>query len=802
LADLVELLVRVSGWVYWLAWAAALGSAGASFLFMALGDRDRAATLFKGSIAAILVAAFGQTILLSVVGVLGGWQQWSAQAEQVTRYPGAGTVVYVLAFTLLLLAAVNLARGRVEEGGWMIVGSVLALALVVFAASAFNTTVMAYGGGPLLVEARTDKAFYKPGEQVFLHVTVRASGLAVSTVDLTIDWGDGSEPAKVPGVPVGREVKICYSTVDGKWVYVNPDYRSPLCEGKTYGLRSGEEASFYTIKVEAVAQAGGSRLTGSAFVTVYVRELPGLAFPFSVLGGFISWVLNLLTGGTLDPTKLFYAPVFRLDGPEGEWYRTVLTASIALLPIFILFRIAPGLAYDPGRAIVDGFRDAAFAVIAMILIPHAYNVTAGALNTFTEMLMGPAGAAIVSQMAGTAVAWAIVFMVVSLVSPGVGFLGTLILITVLMVSALATLRWFVVLSVVSASPFLVLAWLHPYLRGGVDTLRSIVTGMLVAGPVAAMFTLFFSKAVLGDNIPQQIFSNFVLSWLGIFVVGLLPQLVSGLAATSLGGTIAYRLESAVMKGAPQVSRAALAGSARGLATGAAATGRAAYAQAIRVKPIADVMRAGGAMIGKARETLSRAVTNLQKGLENRVARDETRFTSVSSRLSALTSLKKGYEEYSELSQRAGDAYNRLVDILQYYNELGPVEQQDPEKMLPLALARMEYDTLVEARAEMEEQLKEQLREHYEKNLIKGDELRNLKNLLRTPQLGIGVLKKMIEEQEHEVQMREAELKRDRAIRGRFAELIGAFRGAPTRVRQTLGGIFAWPPRETESESAS
>jgi len=203
------------------------------------------------------------------------------------------------------------------------------------------------------------------------------------------------------------------------------------------------------------------------------------------------------------------------------------------------------------------------------------------------------------------------------------------------------------------------------------------------------------------------------------------------------------------------------------------------------------------MIGKARETLSRAVTNLQKGLENRVARDEMRFTGASSRLSALTNLKKGYQELHELNTRTESAYNRLVDAIQRYNELSPEEQQDPEKTLFLALARMEYDTLVEARAEKEEQLEELLREYYEKNLIKSDERRNLKNLLKVPQLGIGVLKKMIDEQEHEVQVRRAELKRDKAIHGRFAELIGAFRGAPARIRQTLDDFFAWPPRGIE-----
>jgi hypothetical protein len=204
------------------------------------------------------------------------------------------------------------------------------------------------------------------------------------------------------------------------------------------------------------------------------------------------------------------------------------------------------------------------------------------------------------------------------------------------------------------------------------------------------------------------------------------------------------------------------------------------------------MRAGGAMIGKARETLSRAATGLQRRLEGRLARDETKFGGASARLGALTSLKKGYEEHADLSQRAGDAYDRLYHALQHYNELSPEEQQDPEKMLPLALARMEYDTLVEARAEKEEQLEEQLREHYEKNLIKGDELRLLKSALGTPQLGSEVLKKMIEQQEHEVQMRKAELERDKAIHGRFARLIGGVRGVPARLRKIASEFFTIP----------
>jgi hypothetical protein len=791
--DLIGLLGMVAGWIFWLAGVAAVGSAGASMLYLALGDRDRAVKLFKGSMAAILVAAFGQAILLAVIGTLGGWSAWSAQAGQVTRYPEAGTAIYIVAFILLLLASINLARGRVEEGGWMIVGSVLALALVVFAAQAFGNTVMQYGGGPLLVEARTDRAVYEPGQQVFLYVTVRASGLAVSTADLTVEWGDGTVTRKT-GVPVGREVVVCYEE--------GIDFIGrPYCKGKTYSLGREEEVGFFTIGIEATARAGGSQLTGVNYVSIYVRKLPGLIFPFSGLGGFLSLLLNLMSLGMLDPTRLFYAPVFRFDGPEGGWYRMVLTASVTLMPVFLLFRIAPGLAYNPGAAIVEGFRDAAFAVLAMILVPHAYNVTAGVLNTFTEMIMGSAGAAIVSQMAGTAVALASIYLLVSLVAPGVGFLGSLILLTVLIINAIALLRWFLLLALVATSPFLILAWLHPYLRGAVDTFKGLAGAMLVAGPVAAAFTLLFTKVVLGDNPVQQLLGSAFLSWLGIFVVGLLPQLVTGLAVTGLGSTLSYKLESAVREGAPQVSKAIATAGTRGLAAGATVAGAAAYARAMRVKPIADAMRAGGAMIGKARETLSRAATNLQSRLEGRVARDETRFTGATARLGALTSLKKSYEEHAELSQRAGDAYNRLYHALQYYDELSPEEQQDPEKMLPLALSRMEYDTLAEARAQKEEQIEEMLGEYYEKNLIKSDERRNLKNLAKAPQLAIGTLNKMIEEQQHETQIRKAELERDRVMHGRFAKAVEKFRGAPARLRKLVSEFFTIP-REGEEEYPS
>ncbi len=193
-------------------------------------------------------------------------------------------------------------------------------------------------------------------------------------------------------------------------------------------------------------------------------------------------------------------PAYKLDGPEGAWYSRVLTLAAMLLPVFMLFRIAPGLAYDPGRAIVDGFRDAALAVVAMVLIPHAYNVTANALNTFTDGIGGSAGATLIAQLAGSALAWGALFILISLASPGAGFIGGALLLAVALVAILGTVRWFLLQAAVIASPLLVLAWLHPALRGAASQIYGMVGALMLAGPITALFLLLFAGALLDGNI--------------------------------------------------------------------------------------------------------------------------------------------------------------------------------------------------------------------------------------------------------------------------------------------------------------
>jgi hypothetical protein len=386
--------------------------------------------------------------------------------------------------------------------------------------------------------------------------------------------------------------------------------------------------------------------------------------------------------------------------------------------------------------------------VAMILIPHAYNVTAGVLNTFTEALVGPAGAAVVSQMAGTAIAWGIFFMVVSFFSPGAGFLGFTMFATVFLITALIVIRWFILLASVAASPFLVLAWLHPTLRGAVDSVERLVASMLVAGPLAAVFTMLFAKIMLGDNPWQQLGASFVLSWLGIFVVGMLPTVVSGLAATGLERMIAGKLETQALQGAPQVGRAIATTGARGLAVGASVAGRGAYAAAVRVRPLADSMRSAGVMVGKARERASHALANTQKWFEERIKRATENHKKASARLQALRGFRDKVEVYANTEEGA----------------------REPIRMT----------------------LEWELKEAEKRGMITREERERIEKELREdPRKAVQTLNKMVKDAEHQEHVRRADLGFIRDSFGRMAKGVEKVREVPTIVKQQIRGYLSW-----------
>jgi hypothetical protein len=382
-------------------------------------------------------------------------------------------------------------------------------------------------------------------------------------------------------------------------------------------------------------------------------------------------------------------------------------------------------------------------------------------------------------------------------SPGAGFLGFALLATVFLITALIVVRWFVILASVAASPFLVLAWLHPTLRGAADQVERLVASMLAAGPLAAVFTMLFAKIMLGDSPWQQLGASFVLSWLGIFVVGMLPTVVSGLAATSLERIVAHKLETKAVQGAPQVGRAVLAGSARGLAAGAMAAGRAGYAQAVRVKPLADRMRAAGVMVGKAREGLSRAAERIRRGVGERVSRAAERARMLASRVrqserrqEALGNLRGRVEEVARLNRDAEAKRLRLAEAAREVNELearkreleairelravneeyeeeyseeyleaeeAEVERQLQQARQKLAQARAEYEAAEKALNARMEELKRQIQALEKEGVLTREESRNLQSQIKIPETALKTLNKMAEEEEYQRQVLKADL---------------------------------------------
>jgi hypothetical protein len=265
----------------------------------------------------------------------------------------------------------------------------------------------------------------------------------------------------------------------------------------------------------------------------------------------------------------------------------------------------------------------------------------------------------------------------------------------------------------------------------------------------------------------------------------LPQLVSGLVATSLGSTLSHRLGETVTRGAPQVGRAIAAPVARGLATGATAAGATAYARAMRVKPIADVIRAGGAMIGRAREAVSRTLNRVQSGLEHRMARARNILTRDQAKLETWRGLERDFEKLTALDEAYRNAERGYAEALAGYLE----NPDDTYAGASLFLAREEYERLKAEREAERERLEEKVRQLRELNAITGDDYRALMTGVReagaVPAIALQYAKKRVKDYEEQLDVDRADLLKEEAIDKPLIGIVKGVREAPTKAWQEL-----------------
>jgi DNA repair exonuclease SbcCD ATPase subunit len=214
-------------------------------------------------------------------------------------------------------------------------------------------------------------------------------------------------------------------------------------------------------------------------------------------------------------------------------------------------------------------------------------------------------------------------------------------------------------------------------------------------------------------------------------------------------------------------------------------GRAAYAQAIRVKPIADTMRAAGVMIGRVREAISRTLDRVQSRLEDRMARARRILTRDQAGLETWRGLERDFERFTALDGAYREAESGFAKALEYYDE----NPGDTLAGVALFLAREEYERLKAEREAERKRLEAKIRHLREHNEITGDDYRALMTGVRevgaVPATALQYAKKRVKDYEEQVDVDRAQLMGEEAVDKPLIGIVRGVREAPKKAWQEL-----------------
>jgi carbon starvation protein len=472
-------------WGLWIGWAVAIGSFTVGVIRRALG-REGYERLLAGSLAGILVLAFGWGLVQAIYG---------------GAVPGVpyGWVFYAVSGALLVTSSIYLALGR-AEGASHLVAALLVVGLGFFAAS-IASGVNTGPGGQLSVSVYPSDTMIESGKQLVLKVRVDGGSPPYS---VTIDWGDGSPPS-------GGSIQS-----EGEW-------------SKTYSIPDDKPTASFPVRVTAVDSEG--RTGWNTFsITVQNKEWCPLGWPFGFFCGFYRLVSSILPA--LDVQKLVECPLFPMDegSPIHKIYTMILGVSMSALGLFLAFNLVWRVAGEEGLlGIADSIKDAVVVVALALLAPYVYNATAQALNTISYSLIGDidVGWVLTWIFAQLGIAIAIGYFV-----PFIANYGVFLAITLFLASLTVYVRYILILTLIAASPLLAVSYLHPGLRSMARHAASLLAGLMIAGPIAAVFMVILSKTIPGQNI--------VFGILYPLIVGTLPTVLGtfgGGAASAIAGAV-------------------------------------------------------------------------------------------------------------------------------------------------------------------------------------------------------------------------------------------------------------------------
>jgi carbon starvation protein len=435
-------------------------------------------------------------------------------------------VVYALSAIMVIASAIYIALGRVEEGAWSFIASILVLGLLgIGVAILTGSGAIQAGGGTLSIYVNASKTALNSGDTLYLGIMVPNAN---NDLCVGVDWGDGSNEVWCPVYP-------------NKWVTFSHRYSIP----------GDKPAASFMVRVNAT-EVGTSRAGYNALGIIVVN--PGycpLGFPWSVFCGFGRWVAQIpIIGGvlTIDFQKLVMSPEFPL-APGNVVYDTyvnMMNLSLLGFSLVLAFSIAwSATTGETPKALITSVKDAVIAIALAILAPHIYNATASVINTVAAGFVGYG-----YMVQGIAVTtYAIAFGLAAAFGYFVPFLSNVASFTVILMligNVIVTARWAIILAIVASSPLLALAYIHPGLRGAVRHIIGLLAGLMLAGPIAAV-----ALAILGYLLPGQ--------WatLGVMFpvfVQIVPTVLG-----AFGGWVVSGVGEAVYAGIARVGRAASRG---------------------------------------------------------------------------------------------------------------------------------------------------------------------------------------------------------------------------------------------------
>jgi len=506
--DLASVLQSLLNLFAGIAVAVSIAAIIIGIILRARGD-PRASNLMLYGFVGLLVALLGWPL---VRWVFGGYAISAPLGVPANVW---SVVVYALSAIMVVVSAVYIALGRVEEGAWSFVAAIAVVGLLGVGLTLFTQAAPV---GTLRIEV-VGNTVISSGQDLVL--AVRAPD-AVKPVAINVSWGDGA-----------RET-----------LWVEPGAWARLVH--RYSVRDAPAAN-YTVVL--LARESETNRTGANVVGVIVVN-PGycpLSWPLNMLCGFLQRLSSVpLIGAafSFDFQKLVMSPTFPTDPGDPVYgvYAMLFQASLIGVGLFTALSIAWSTAVgESPRAVIASVKDSVIALVLALLAPHIYNATASIISTVSVAIVGQ-GYAVQAMAVGIYAIAIALGAAIGYFLPYLAHLAATATILMLIGNIILVIRWALILAIVAASPLLALAYIHPALRGAARGVVGVLAGLMLAGPIAAIALIVIGKMV-GDvtaAIAFPIFVQIAPSLLGAFggglAVGLGGEVLGGLR--KVGGAIA------------------------------------------------------------------------------------------------------------------------------------------------------------------------------------------------------------------------------------------------------------------------